>query len=359
MFARFFRADARVGPYSRRQESLPDALTARQNLCIFLSALCKPFQLTAEIIYVMLTTMADKLDGYLDYLSLEKGLANLSLESYKTDIAKFSRFIESKGIKPENLRQSDLTGFLEFLRQAGMAPSSIARHLSSIKGYYRFLRKEGATEKNPAESITGPKLYRPHPGALSVDEVFKILEVTKQSRKSDKTKKHLAIRDQALLEFLYGTGARVSEACDTKRDDLYAEMKLVRLYGKGRKERVVPMGNAAWAAVKDYLEIARPKLAGPHSSDHLFLNNRGGRISRMGIWKILNKYVSAAGITKKVSPHTMRHSFATHLLAGGADLFAVQELLGHADITTTEIYTHLDKDFLITEHQEFHPREKW
>jgi integrase/recombinase XerD len=169
----------------------------------------------------------------------------------------------------------------------------------------------------------------------------------------------MTARDQALLEFLYGTGARVSEVSDARRDDLYAEMSLVRLFGKGRKERVVPMGKAAWAAVKEYLEICRLKLAGPSSGDFLFLNNRGGKLSRMGIWKILNKYVNLAGITRRVSPHTLRHSFATHLLAGGADLIAVQELLGHADIATTEIYTHPDKDFLISEHREFHPREKW
>ncbi|HBC47454.1 MAG TPA: site-specific tyrosine recombinase XerD [candidate division Zixibacteria bacterium] len=240
-----------------------------------------------------------------------------------------------------------------------MAPSSIARNLSSIKGLYRFLKRSGATDINPAEAISGPKLYRPHPGALSIDDVLKLLECANLALKSDKSKKRMTLRDQALLEFLYGTGARVSEAADCKRADLYAEMGLVRLFGKGSKERVVPMGKAAWSAVKGYLSDCRPKLASASSADYLFLNNRGGKLSRMGIWKILNKYVTLAGITKNVSPHTLRHSFATHLLAGGADLIAVQELLGHADITTTEIYTHVDNDFLISEHREFHPREKW
>ena len=146
---------------------------------------------------------------------------------------------------------------------------------------------------------------------------------------------------------------------EAKQSDLYIEMSLVKLFGKGKKERVVPMGHAAWGALKNYREICRTALATSKSGDHIFLNNRGGKLSRMGIWKILNKYVEAAGITKKVSPHTLRHSFATHLLQGGADLIAVQELLGHADIATTEIYTHLDKDFLVSEHHEFHPREKW
>ncbi len=307
----------------------------------------------------MMSTVAESLEKYLDYLSLEKGLASLSLESYRNDIDKFRRYLEKHGMSPEKMRQSDLTGFLEYLRNSGLAPSSIARNLSSIKGYYRFLKKTGETEANPAEAISGPKLFRSHPGALPVEEVFSLLDCVKQARQSDKSKKCLALRDQALLEFLYGTGARVSEAADAKRGDLYAEMSLVRLFGKGSKERVVPMGKAAWEAVKEYLAACRPKLAGAQSADFLFLNNRGGRLSRMGIWKILNKYVNAAGITRRVSPHTLRHSFATHLLAGGADLIAVQELLGHADIATTEIYTHLDKDFLISEHREFHPREKW
>jgi integrase/recombinase XerD len=307
----------------------------------------------------MLSTMAESLERYLDYLGLEKGLADLSLDSYRNDMDKFRRYLEKSKLNPEKLRQSELTGFLEYLRNSGLAPSSIARNLSSIKGYYRFLKRTGATSHNPAESITGPKLYRSHPGALAVEEVFSLLESTRLACQTDTTKKRLALRDQALLEFLYGTGARVSEAADSKRGDLYTEMSLVKLFGKGSKERVVPMGKAAWAAVKEYLDSCRPKLAGPHSADYLFLNNRGGRLSRMGIWKILNKYVKATGITKRVSPNTLRHSFATHLLAGGADLIAVQELLGHADITTTEIYTHLDKDFLISEHREFHPREKW
>jgi integrase/recombinase XerD len=307
----------------------------------------------------MVSTMTESLERYLDYLTLERGLASLSLESYRGDIEKFRRYLEINELSPEKLRQSDLTGFLDFLRKNGMAPSSIARNLSSIKGYYRFLKRSGETDSNPAEAISGPKLYRPHPGALSVEDVFKLLDGAKLCVKSDKSKKQMALRDQALLEFLYGTGARVSEAGDSKRADLYAEMGLVRLFGKGSKERVVPMGKAAWAAVKEYLAECRPKLASNASADYLFLNNRGGKLSRMGIWKILNKYVTLAGITRNVSPHTLRHSFATHLLAGGADLIAVQELLGHADITTTEIYTHVDNDFLISEHREFHPREKW
>ena len=303
--------------------------------------------------------MQESVQAFIDYLSLEKGLAEQSCQSYRSDIEKFARYLEKSGKNPDQMRQVDLSAFLEYLRSRGMAPSSIARHLSSLKGYYRYLNRFGITAYNPVESISGPKLYRSHPGALTVEEVFGIIRMAQLGVESDSSNKKMTLRDLALLEFLYGTGARVSEASNARCDDLYAEMSLVRLFGKGKKERVVPMGKAAWKAVDDYLKYCRPKLAGPRSGALLFLNNRGGNLSRMGIWKILRKYVSAAGISKKVSPHTLRHSFATHLLAGGADLIAVQELLGHADIATTEIYTHLDKDFLVTEHREFHPREKW
>ena len=303
--------------------------------------------------------MDENVQGYLDYLSLEKGLSSLSLQSYRSDIDKFERYVKKQDKGLDEIRQSDLSGFLDYLRSTGMAPSSIARHLSSIKGFFRYLNRAGETANNPAQSISGPKLFRTHPGALSVEKVKELLDCAKRATDTDRSKKKLTLRDLALLEFLYGTGARVSEAVEAKQSDLYVEMSLVKLFGKGKKERVVPMGHAAWEALKNYQNICRFGLANSKSGDHIFLNNRGGRLSRMGIWKILNKYVSASGINKKVSPHTLRHSFATHLLQGGADLIAVQELLGHADIATTEIYTHLDKDFLVSEHQEFHPREKW
>jgi integrase/recombinase XerD len=307
----------------------------------------------------MIETMAETTDRFLSYLSLEKGLAEQSCRSYRSDIEKFAEYLGRNGKDPARLKQADIGQYLEHLRTSGMAPSSIARQLSSIKGYYRYLTKDGLVDHNPADSIAGPRLFRAHPGALKVDEVFSLLDAAKRATSADSSKKKLSFRDLALLEFLYGTGSRVTEATETRQKDLYSEMGLVRLYGKGKKERVVPMGKAAWEAVGDYIRRCRPLLVRSQSSDFLFLNNRGGRLSRMGIWKILKKYVAAAGITRNVSPHTLRHSFATHLLMGGADLIAVQELLGHADIATTEIYTHLDKDFLVSEHREFHPREKW
>ncbi len=313
----------------------------------------------AENIDMITGCMSENLEQFLGYLSLEKGLAEQSCKSYRSDIEKFSGYLVEIDKDPTRLRQSDLTAYLEHLRAEGMAPSSIARQLSSLKGYYRYLNRVGETASNPVESITGPRLYRSHPGALTVEEVFSLLDSARRAIDNDKSKKMLPSRDLALLEFLYGTGARVSEAVEAQRKDLYTEMSLVKLFGKGKKERVVPMGRAAWAAIDNYFRDCRPKLSGARSGDHLFLNNRGGKLSRMGIWKILRKYVNAVGITKKVSPHTLRHSFATHLLMGGADLIAVQELLGHADITTTEVYTYLDKDFLVSEHREFHPREQW
>ena len=212
--------------------------------------------------------------------------------------------------------------------------------------------RTGIIENNPAAAIAGPKIFRPLPETLTVEQIFKVLSMPDLNDK-------LGVRDRALLEFLYGTGARISEALNCRQDDLMPEMMLVRLYGKGRKERVVPMGQAGWSAVKKYLNEIRPRLANGKSADYIFLGNRGNPLQRMAGWRIVRKYCLMADITKNVSPHTFRHSFATHLLLGGADLIAVQELLGHADISTTEIYTHLDRDFLISEHREFHPREKW
>jgi len=235
--------------------------------------------------------------GFLDYLGLEKGLSDSSLDSYRNDIKKYFGFLEKQGKSIVNIHQSDLTQFLEELRLSGMAPSSIARHLSSLKGFYKYLNKTGVATSNPAETITGPKLYRAHPGALKVEEVLEIINCAKRATTADSSKKRLSLRDLALLEFLYGTGARVSEAAGTKKDDLYPEMGLVKLFGKGKKERVVPMGGAAWRALNDYLESCRPKLVAATSGSYLFLNNRGGKLSRMGIWKILNKYVTAAGVT--------------------------------------------------------------
>jgi integrase/recombinase XerD len=294
--------------------------------------------------------MNDLIELYLESLRLEKGASPHSVEAYSRDLVKFSEYFKGKLL--EQLTSLDLTDFLLKLREQKLSATTIARNLSAIKGLFKYAVRTGKLEQNPAAGIAGPKLYRALPGVLTIDQVIKILSLPDIETK-------LGLRDKALLEFLYGTGARISEALNCHIDDLLPEMKLVKLFGKGRKERVVPMGEVGWQYLKKYLKESRPQLAKAKSSDFIFLGNRGNPLQRMAGWRIVRKYCTLAGITADVSPHTFRHSFASHLLAGGADLLAVQELLGHADITTTEIYTHLDRDFIISEHREFHPREKW
>ena len=294
--------------------------------------------------------MNELIELYLESLRLEKGASSNSVEAYSRDLAKFSTHFQKKSLP--QLSSLDLTDYLLKLREQKLSSTSIARNLSAIKGLFKYAVRTGRLETNPAAGIAGPKLYRALPGTLTVEQVIKVLSLPNEKNK-------LGLRDKALLEFLYGTGARISEALNCHIDDLLPEMMLVKLFGKGRKERVVPLGKVGWLVLKKYLNESRPLLAKAKSADFIFLGNRGNPLQRMAGWRIVRKYCTLAGITTDVSPHTFRHSFASHLLAGGADLLAVQELLGHADISTTEIYTHLDRDFIISEHREFHPREKW
>jgi len=292
----------------------------------------------------------DAIELYLESLRLEKGASPNSVTAYSRDLERFAKHFRHK--KLAEMTSLDITDFLITLQQANLSSGSIARTLSAVKGLFKYAVRSGIIDSNPAAGIAGPKIFRPLPETLTVEQVIKALN------KPD-TNTKLGKRDKALLEFLYGTGSRISEALNCRIDDLMPEMKLVRLYGKGRKERVTPMGDAGWLAMKIYLDEARSQLANNKSTDFIFLGNRGNPLQRMAGWRIVKKYCMLAGIIKNVSPHTFRHSFATHLLMGGADLLAVQELLGHADVSTTEIYTHLDRDFVISEHREFHPREKW
>jgi integrase/recombinase XerD len=294
--------------------------------------------------------MQELIELYLESLRLEKGASENSVEAYERDLRRFLNNFSGRSI--DSITSLDITDYLIKLQKSHLSASSIARNLSAIKGLFRYARKIKAIDKDEAAIIGGPKTFRPLPETLTIEQVFAIL-----SQPDSKT--DLGLRDKAFLEFLYGTGARISEALNCKRSDLMPEMALVRLFGKGRKERVVPMGKVAWQALKEYLELSRPHLANQKSGDFIFLGNRGNPLKRMAGWRIVRKYCLLANIDKDISPHSFRHSFATHLLMGGADLVAVQELLGHADITTTEIYTHLDKDFVISEHREYHPRERW
>jgi len=296
-----------------------------------------------------------ELNHYLQFIKLEKGLALNSVESYKNDLDRYLRFLGSE------LKIKDLGGvtlqhiekYLEMLTDLNLSVSSISRNISSIRSFHEFAVVEHMSEANPAELIELPKKSKNLPEILSVDEINRIIETV------DRTVK-VGIRDAAVLETLYATGMRVSELTNLKPDRLYFEIGFIRVIGKGSKERLVPVGEFAQSSIEHYLEISRPEFLNkknPHKAENrIFLNQRGGPLTRMSIWNIVNKYAEKANIKKNVYPHIFRHSFATHLLEGGADLRAVQEMLGHSSIMTTEIYTHIDRSMLHQVHKEFHPR---
>ena len=297
---------------------------------------------------------------FLNHLSLERSLSPNTVESYKIDLKRYLEFLKQEKVSSlEQVKQGHITKLIGVLSRLGLKATSLARNLAAIKGFHKFLAREGYSQADPASAMESPKLWRKLPLVLGQHEMEKLLDQPMEQAGAKKgAALRLRLRDKAILEFLYATGVRISELIGTKRKDLLLEVGLVRVIGKGQKERVVPIGEQAIDWVQKYLSDLRPQLANENSQDVLFLNRRGGAFSRMGLWKILRKYVNMAGIKKKVSPHTIRHSFATHLLEGGADLRAVQEMLGHADISTTQIYTHLDREYLKEVHRTFHPREK-
>lgn len=291
------------------------------------------------------------LKEYLSVLKLEKNLSDNTVASYRNDINSFLQFIESKKIEdPSIIKQSHITDFFKSLNEMGLTSSSAARYYSSLKGFFTYLFLSKYISENPIEKISSPKLAKNLPSVLSVEEIDAILS------KPDRDDK-LGLRDKAVLELLYACGTRVSELINIKISDLFFDDEVIRVFGKGAKERIIPVGSSAVNWINKYLKESRVLLMKKTKSENfLFLNNRGTKLSRMGIWGIVDKYVKEAGIEKEVHPHTFRHSFATHLLEGGADLRAVQEMLGHADISTTQIYTHIDRDYIKQVHKEFHPR---
>jgi integrase/recombinase XerD len=296
--------------------------------------------------------MKELLDQFLNHLSLEVGLSVNTINSYRRDLKGYFEFLGEKKVDSVyEISTGNVTAFIQRLSDRGLAAASIARKLTSIRRFHRFLVSEGLAALDPTGTLESPKLWRKLPSVLTVAEIETLLE---QPQGGDP----LTLRDKAILEFLYATGVRISELVALTRKNVLPEVELVRVIGKGEKERIVPIGRAALRAVQTYLQESRPQLAKVDSEDVLFLNRRGLPFSRYGLWKILRKYVLQAGITKRVSPHTIRHSFATHLLEGGADLRAVQEMLGHADISTTQIYTHLDREYLKQEHRDHHPRSR-
>ncbi|MBI2620342.1 MAG: site-specific tyrosine recombinase XerD [Ignavibacteriales bacterium] len=293
-----------------------------------------------------------QLKRYADFLILEKGVATNSYLSYASDLKKYYEFLLKQEVRNgAAVREEHVGGFLRILRHMGLSPRSVARILSAVRGFHRFLVGEEISADDPTQNVDLPKRSKSLPNVLSVEEIDAMLH-------QPDTSKPLGIRDRAILESLYATGIRVSELLELKKSSLLLDEELVLVYGKGSKERFVPIGRSAVEWIKKYQNTARVSLARRgRSRDILFLNARGSRLSRTAVWKMVESYARSAGIRKKVHPHTIRHSFATHLLEGGADLRAVQEMLGHADISTTQIYTHVDREYLKAEHRKYHPRE--
>ncbi|SCW47792.1 site-specific tyrosine recombinase XerD [Mucilaginibacter sp. NFR10] len=290
--------------------------------------------------------------GFQAYLKLEKSLSDNSIEAYRRDIEKLYQYSDSQivKLKPELITLTDLRGFINWINELGMIPSSQARILSGIKAFYKYLLMEDIIKSDPSELLESPKIRRKLPDTLSYGEINKIIAALDLSKPE-------GMRNKAILETLYGSGLRVSELTELKLSNLYLDIEFIKVTGKGNKERLVPIGSEAIKALKIWIENVRvhnPIKRG--EEDYVFLNRRGTRLSRQIIFLTIKGLAETIGLKKKISPHTFRHSFATHLVEGGADLRAVQEMLGHESITTTEIYTHLDREYLKSTISQFHPR---
>lgn len=291
-----------------------------------------------------------RMESFLDYLAFERGLSERTLSAYERDLGKLFAFLAERGrVGPGAITPADLREFVYELKDAGLAPSSIRRAISSLRSYFAFLLEEGVLATDPGERLEAPRAGRGLPDVLSVEEVQRMLE-------SPPPGHPLFWRDRSILEVLYATGVRVSELVELRVVNLDLEEGFCTVFGKGSKERMVPLGRPARLALERYLRQVRPALDQGKGGGAVFLNRRGNPLTRMTIWNLVRKAALDAGISRNVSPHTLRHTFATHLLEGGADLAAVQELLGHADISTTQIYTHVDREYLREVHRTFHPR---
>ncbi len=296
--------------------------------------------------------MEDNIQDYMHFLLVEKGLAKNTLESYQRDLKNYSKYLQKvEGISTFNeVTRGNIIGFLGHLKNQGKSSKTIARHVASIRSFHQFLLREKTVEQDPTVHIETPKTERSLPKVLSLAEVEALMEAPDEGTP-------LGLREKAMLEILYATGIRVSELITLKVEDVHLTMGFVRCIGKGNKERIIPIGQTAMNILQKYLEEGRPKLrSSKHRDESLFLNHHGKGLSRQGFWKILKALSKKANIEKDLTPHTLRHSFATHLLENGADLRAVQEMLGHADISTTQIYTHVTKTRLKDVYSKYHPR---
>jgi integrase/recombinase XerD len=288
--------------------------------------------------------------AFLDYLTVECGLSDHTVAAYRNDLLKLLEYLEERRVACLDLMTADrAVGFLIHRKEQGAHVNTIARNLVAVKMFFRFLWTEGRAPRDVTSALQSPKLWRSLPDVLSEQEVAELLAAPDGDTP-------LGARDRAVLEMLYATGARVSEVARMTLDALNLDLGFARCFGKGRKERLTPLGEPAARALREYLVEVRPVMLRRRESPYVFVSPRSGRLTRETIWRLVRKYAKAAGIAKPVSPHTLRHSFATHMLEHGADLRAVQELLGHANVATTELYTHVDRSRLKRVHRQFHPR---
>ncbi|MFB3919853.1 site-specific tyrosine recombinase XerD [Candidatus Velamenicoccus archaeovorus] len=286
---------------------------------------------------------------FLDYLSVERGLSKNTILAYRSDLKDYTGFLEAVSKKSVSASsREDIRDFMLHQKDKGLCVNSISRALAALRMFYRFLAREKLIKSDVSSYIDSPKLWKKIPDVLNLDEVERLIEAPDLNTPQ-------GVRDRAILEVMYATGMRVSEVAGLRLTDLNADVGFVRCLGKGKKERIVPLGTKAVASVARYLEKVRPRLA-KSGAQELFLNRSGRRISRVSLWKLIKRYARKARIKKPIRPHILRHSFATHLLERGADLRSVQEMLGHANISTTQIYTHVNKDWLRSIHKTYHPR---
>jgi integrase/recombinase XerD len=296
-------------------------------------------------------TFTQAIDAFLTYALAEQGLANPSIEAYGRDLNDFSRFVAARGaVSPARVKHAAITVYLISLRRQGRAASTVKRRTAAIRSFYKYLQREGVLAHDPTLDLASPKLPRRLPRVLTVNEVERLMASPNPGALD-------GVRDLALLELMYATGLRVSETVGLDLSDLDLAQEVVRCVGKGNKERLVPMGSQAVRSLRDYLGKARPRLVRGHATQALFVSRLGERFSRQGCWKLIRRYARRSGITTSLTPHVLRHSFATHLLERGADLRAVQEMLGHASISMTQVYTHLTRERLRDVYRQSHPRD--
>ncbi len=291
----------------------------------------------------------DYLKNFISFLKIEKGLSENTVISYQADLLKFKEFLKKSKKNIKSISSEFLLDYVKFLYSKGLKDSSIARNIVTIRNFLKFLTQEKVIKEELSESLSIPKLWKKLPIYLTEEEVRKLLEAPDTSNPG-------GIRDRAMLELMYASGLRVSEVINLKIEDVNLEFSYLKCKGKGSKERLVPFGNVAKKWVEEYLLRGRPKFL-KKVNDYIFLNQRGGKLTRQGVWKIIKKYATLVNIDKKISPHTLRHSFATHLLEHGADLRSVQVMLGHSDISTTEIYTFVTQKHLKEVYDKYHPRK--